>query len=194
MAGRTGSQRPLPGLLPLAGGAFKPTLAKGATLTFVVAAHQHAYTTRVRVFPIVLAIFLIVPLTEVWLLVTVGGVVGVGWTIFLVVLTAVIGASLVRSQGISTLARSQEILARGDLPAVELLEGVALLIAGALLLTPGFFTDGVGFLLLVPPLRRRLIRSWVLKALDRRLASSRRADPGTEERPPLDGDYRRLDD
>jgi UPF0716 protein FxsA len=128
------------------------------------------------------------------LLVTVGGVVGVGWTIFLVVLTAVIGASLVRSQGISTLARSQEILARGDLPAVELLEGVALLIAGALLLTPGFFTDGVGFLLLVPPLRRRLIRSWVLKALDRRLASSRRADPGTEERPPLDGDYRRLDD
>ena len=147
-----------------------------------------------RVFPIILAIFLIVPLTEVWLLVTVGGVVGVGWTIFLVVLTAVIGASLVRSQGVTTLARSQDSLARGELPAVELLEGVALLIAGALLLTPGFFTDGIGFLLLVPPLRRWLIRTWVLKALDRRLASASGTAPGTGERPPLDGEYRRLDD
>lgn len=147
-----------------------------------------------RVFPIILAIFLIVPLTEVWLLVTVGGVVGVGWTIFLVVLTAVIGAYLVRSQGINTLARSQDSLARGELPALELLEGVALLIAGALLLTPGFFTDGIGFLLLLPPLRRWLIRTWVLKALDRRLASSSGAAPGTEHRPPIDGDYRRLDD
>ena len=78
-----------------------------------------------RVFPIVLAIFLIVPLTEVWLLVTVGGLIGAGWTVFLVVLTAVIGASLVRSQGINTLARSQDSLARGELPAVELLEGAA---------------------------------------------------------------------
>lgn len=128
------------------------------------------------------------------MLVTVGGLVGAGWTVFLVVLTAVIGASLVRSQGINTLARSQDSLARGELPAVELVEGVALLVAGALLLTPGFFTDGIGFLLLVPPLRRWLIRTWVLKALDRRLASSSGAAPDTQRRPPLDGDYRRLDD
>lgn len=179
---------------PLAGGAFNPRPAKAATLTFVVAPHQQAYTTHVRVFPIVLAIFLIVPLTEVWLLVTVGSLVGAGWTVFLVVLTAVIGASLVRSQGINTLARSQDSLARGELPAVELVEGVALLVAGALLLTPGFFTDGIGFLLLVPPLRRWLIRTWVLKALDRRLASSSGTAPDTQRRPPLDGDYRRLDD
>lgn len=128
------------------------------------------------------------------MLVTVGGLIGAGWTVFLVVLTAVIGASLVRSQGINTLARSQDSLARGELPAVELLEGAALLVAGALLLTPGFFTDGIGFLLLVPPLRRWLIRTWVLRALDHRLASSSGAAPGTEQRPPLDGDYRRLDD
>lgn len=128
------------------------------------------------------------------MLVTVGGLVGVGWTIFLVVLTAVIGASLVRSQGITTLARSQGSLARGELPAVELLEGAALLIAGALLLTPGFFTDGIGFLLLVPPLRRWVIRAWILKALDRRLASSAPSARDAERRPPLDGDYRRLDD
>jgi UPF0716 protein FxsA len=126
--------------------------------------------------------------------VTVGGLIGAGWTVFLVVLTAVIGASLVRRQGINTLARSQDSLAKGELPAVELLEGAALLVAGALLLTPGFFTDGIGFLLLVPSLRRWLIRTWVLRALDRRLASSSGAAPGTEHRPPLDGDYRRLDD
>lgn len=128
------------------------------------------------------------------MLVTVGGLIGAGWTVFLVVLTAVIGASLVRSQGINTLARSQDSLAKGELPAVELLEGAALLVAGALLLTPGFFTDGIGFLLLVPPLRRWLIRTWVLKALGQRLASSSGAAQGTEHRPPLDGDYRRLDD
>lgn len=147
-----------------------------------------------RLFPIILAVFLIVPLTEVWLLVTVGGLIGAGWTIFLVVLTAVIGASLVRSQGINTLARSQNSLARGELPAVELLEGGVLLIAGALLLTPGFFTDGIGFLLLVPPLRRWVIRTWILRALGRHLASSAPSPSGTERRPPLEGDYRRLDD
>ena len=147
-----------------------------------------------RLFPIILAVFLIVPLTEVWLLVTVGGLIGAGWTIFLVVLTAVIGASLVRSQGINTLARSQNSLARGELPAVELLEGGVLLIAGALLLTPGFFTDGIGFLLLVPPLRRWVIRTWILRALGRHLASSAPSPSGAERRPPLEGDYRRLDD
>ncbi len=128
------------------------------------------------------------------MLVTVGGLIGAGWTIFLVVLTAIIGASLVRSQGINTLARSQNSLARGELPAVELLEGGVLLIAGALLLTPGFFTDGIGFLLLVPPLRRRVIRTWILRALGRHLASSAPSASGAERRPPLEGDYRRLDD
>ena len=102
-------------IYPRAGGAFNPRPAKAATLTFVVAAHQHAYTTRVRVFPIVLAIFLIVPLTEVWLLVTVGGLIGAGWTVFLVVLTAVIGAALLRHQGLSTLLKANQRLNSGEI-------------------------------------------------------------------------------
>ncbi len=148
-----------------------------------------------RVLPTLFAVFLIVPLIEVWLLVTVGSLIGAGWTIFLVVSTAVLGAALVRAQGLSTLARSQALLQQGELPAVEVLEGVALLIAGALLLTPGFFTDTVGFLLLVPPLRRRIIQAWVLGSLKQRFSpSSTPPTGGNEEGRTLEGEFRRLDD
>ena len=87
-----------------------------------------------------------------------GNVIGAPWTIALVVLTALAGAWLVRLQGLSALNRVRETAARGELPAIELLEGLFLLAAGALLLTPGFFTDIVGFACLMPPLRRSLIR------------------------------------
>ncbi|MFQ5761332.1 MAG: FxsA family protein, partial [Acidiferrobacterales bacterium] len=103
-------------------------------------------------------VFLVVPLVEIWLLIEVGSVIGAIWTVILVVLTAMIGAALVRAQGFATLSRAQAQLRAGELPAVEMFEGVALIVAGALLLTPGFFTDTVGFTLLMPPLRRWLIR------------------------------------
>lgn len=111
-----------------------------------------------RVFPALLALFLVIPLIEIWFLIEVGSVVGALWTILLVVSTAVAGGWLIRFQGFSTFLRFQQNLQQGQLPAVELAEGVALLVAGALLLTPGFFTDGVGFLLLIPPLRQKIIR------------------------------------
>lgn len=148
-----------------------------------------------RLLPLLFAVFLSVPLIEVWLLVKVGSLIGAGWTIFLVVLTAFIGAALVRAQGLSTLARSQELLHQGELPAVELLEGAALLIAGALLLTPGFLTDTVGFLLLLPPLRRRIIETWVLGSLKQRFPPSPASRiGGNEQRHTLDGEFHRVDD
>jgi UPF0716 protein FxsA len=70
--------------------------------------------------------------------------------------TAILGAALLRTQGISTLAKVQKNINRGQLPATELIEGLILLISGVLLLTPGFFTDMFGFLALVPILRQRL--------------------------------------
>lgn len=148
-----------------------------------------------RLLPLLFAVFLSVPLIEVWLLVKVGSLIGAGWTIFLVVLTAVIGAALVRAQGLSTLARIQELLHQGELPAVELLEGAALLIAGALLLTPGFLTDTVGFLLLLPPLRRRILEVWVTGSLKQRFQPSP-ASPtgGSEQRHTLEGEFHRVDD
>jgi UPF0716 protein FxsA len=108
-------------------------------------------------------LFLLVPLIEIYFLIQVGEEVGAGWTIFLVVATAVIGAGLLRLQGLNTMQRAQQSLAQGQLPALTMLEGVALLISGGLLLTPGFFTDIIGFLLLVPPLRQALIKRLIAK-------------------------------
>jgi UPF0716 protein FxsA len=108
-------------------------------------------------------LFLLIPLIEIYFLIQVGEVIGAGWTIFLVVATAVIGAALLRIQGLSTLQRAQISMAQGQLPATAMFEGVALLLSGALLLTPGFFTDMIGFALLVPPIRQALIKH-VLKS------------------------------
>lgn len=115
----------------------------------------------VTVFFWLLLLFFSVPLVEIYVLLEVGGVIGVLPTIAAVVLTAVIGAGLIRAQGISTLGRVQQELERGELPAVGIIEGALLLVAGALLLTPGFVTDSVGFLILVPPLRRRAVEAFL---------------------------------
>jgi len=100
--------------------------------------------------------FLVVPLVEIYVLIGVGGVVGAAPTVLLVILTALIGAVLLRRQGLQTLQNVRLRLDRRELPAQDLIEGAILLLAGALLLTPGFVTDTVGFLCLVPPLRSRL--------------------------------------
>jgi len=109
-------------------------------------------------FPLIATVFLVVPIIEIYLLIQVGQVIGAGWTIFFVVLTAVLGVWLLRIQGLSTLMRAQRKLQENELPAREILEGMGLVIAGALLLTPGFFTDAVGFFLLFPPTRIWLVR------------------------------------
>ena len=103
-------------------------------------------------------LFLLVPLIEIYFLIQVGSMIGAGWTVFLVVATAVLGAGLLRRQGFNTLQRAQSSMARGEVPAIAMLEGVALLFSGALLLTPGFFTDAIGFILLVPIIRQGLIK------------------------------------
>jgi len=103
-----------------------------------------------RSFPIFFVLFLLVPILEIYFLIKVGEVIGAWPTIFLVVLTAVIGAGLLRQQGLSTLARMQQNMGEGKLPAQEIIEGVLLAVGGALLMTPGFVTDTFGFLCLLP--------------------------------------------
>ncbi|MDO7596769.1 MAG: FxsA family protein [Pseudomonadota bacterium] len=103
-------------------------------------------------------LFLLVPLIEIYFLIKVGSIIGAGWTIFAVVGTAVLGASLLRVQGLSTLQRAQLSINKGEVPAVAMLEGVTLAISGVLLLTPGFFTDALGFVLLIPVIRQSLIK------------------------------------
>jgi UPF0716 protein FxsA len=101
-------------------------------------------------------LFFIIPLVEMIILIEVGGMIGPLPTVGLVVLTAICGVWLLRLEGMATLTRVQEKLQRGEIPESELLEGVMLIIGGALLLTPGFATDIVGFVCLLPGLRRPL--------------------------------------
>ena len=110
-----------------------------------------------RVLHLLFLLFIAVPLVEIYLLLEVGGVIGAIPTIGLVVLTAAAGAALVRAQGFSTIRQVRRSMEAGEVPAVAIIEGIFLLVAGALLLTPGFLTDAVGFCCLVPPLRRGLI-------------------------------------
>ncbi|MCP4043468.1 MAG: FxsA family protein [Gammaproteobacteria bacterium] len=141
------------------------------------------------IFQILLLIFLLVPILEIYLLIHLGGLVGVIPTIILVVFTAVLGAALVRIQGIATLYRIQETLARKELPATALFEGAFLLVAGALLLTPGFFTDAVGFLCLVPPFRQGA-SFWLLNRFRAKTTSHTQSPGGPRV---IEGEFRRED-
>ncbi|NBV74580.1 MAG: FxsA family protein [Methylococcaceae bacterium] len=111
-----------------------------------------------KAIQILFAFFLVVPFIEIYVLLQVGGLIGAFPTIFMVVFTAVLGAWLLRKQGFETWRRLQTNLQQGQIPAYEMIEGPIILIGGALLLTPGFFTDFLGFACLIPSLRRRIAR------------------------------------
>ena len=144
-------------------------------------------------FPVLLLLFFLVPLVEIYLLIEIGGVIGVGWTIFLVVFTAVLGAFLVRTQGFSTVSRIRTQMDQGQLPAMEMIEGLFLLVAGALLMTPGFFTDAIGFVCLTPPLRRSIIRYVMARGIVRTGSEGQAPGESTGARPTIEGEYRRED-
>jgi UPF0716 protein FxsA len=101
-------------------------------------------------------LFFLMPILEMYLLLKVGDYIGALPTIGAVMLTAVVGVALLRRQGLATLSRGLGRLEGGEVPAREVAEGLLLAVAGALLLTPGFVTDAVGFTLLVPAARSRL--------------------------------------
>ena len=143
--------------------------------------------------PLFLLLFVGIPLIELYFLIRVGSVIGALPTIALSILTAVIGGYLVRRQGIAVLMRVREMLGRDELPALEVLDGAVLLVAGLALLLPGFFTDAVGFLLLVPPLRHALIRRYARVLPIEGHAIRRGSGPDAGPRV-IEGEYRREDD
>lgn len=122
-----------------------------------------------------------VPILEIAVFIEVGGRIGLWSTIAIVILTAIIGTALLRYQGLATLFRASEALQAGQFPMTEVFDGLCLVIAGALLLTPGFFTDGVGFLLFVPP-----VRAVIRRFLGRYLVESGRVHTTTHGRPSAD--------
>ena len=113
----------------------------------------------------ILLLFLAMPVLEVAAFVKIGGEIGALWTILLTVGTAFLGAFLVRTQGIRTLFNVKEQLAQGQMPAAAMVEGIILLVCGALLLTPGFISDTIGFLGLIPSIRNTAAKGIVKRVI-----------------------------
>jgi UPF0716 protein FxsA len=134
---------------------------------------------------IFLLLFVGIPLVELYFLIQVGSEIGAVPTIGLSIVTALLGGGLVRLQGFSVLMRVRDAAERDQVPALELLDGALLLVAGLVLLLPGFFTDALGFLLLVPALRRSLIARFVRVVRD---PSSGRPTTGPKV---IEGEFRR---
>ena len=115
------------------------------------------------IFPI----FVVVTLAEIYVLVSVGDAIGAWSTILLVIITALIGSTLLKQQGWSIMAKAQQSIAEGRTPALEILEGVVILVSGVLLLTPVFITDGLGLLGLMPWSRSYFINHILEKNAER---------------------------
>jgi UPF0716 protein FxsA len=118
-----------------------------------------------------LALFILVPLAELYVILQVGEAIGALWTILLLAADSVVGSLLLRAQGRSVWRRFNRTLADGEMPHREVIDGVLVIFGGAFLITPGFITDVVGLLLLVPP-TRALVRRLLGRRLGRRIAVS----------------------
>lgn len=116
---------------------------------------------------VLFVVFLVVPFVELFVILQVGHAIGALNTVALLILVSMVGAWLVKREGLSVLRRAQERIAEGTVPGRELVDGVLILLAGALLITPGFLSDVVGVLLLLPPVRAALRRT-VTRRLRRR--------------------------
>jgi UPF0716 protein FxsA len=135
-------------------------------------------------------LFVGVPLIELYFLIQVGTRIGALPTIGLSILTALLGGALVRIQGFAVLTRVRDAMAQRQVPALEMLDGALLLVAGLVLLLPGFFTDILGFLLLAPIVRRLLISRFAHVLPDRPAAQGgARAGPRV-----IEGEFRREGD
>ena len=119
--------------------------------------------------------FTIIPIIEIYLLIEIGSMFGALTAVTLVILTGFLGAFLARMQGLQTLYRIQESLREGRMPSGELLDALLIVIAGLVLLTPGFLTDSAGFLLLIPATRNS-IKFWLRRQIELRYMSNRPED------------------
>lgn len=149
---------------------------------------------------LLLILFIGIPVAEIALFIELGGRIGLGWTLLSIIATAMIGTVLVRQQGLQTLARARAHMARDELPVNELIAGVCILVAGALLLTPGFLTDALGFVLLVPPFRTALANAVISRMknssrfrMHRQQSRSQSPPPGGRG-PVIDGEFEEVNE
>lgn len=154
--------------------------------------------------PLILVLFIAMPIIEIAVLIKVGGALGLLPTLVIIIATAILGTFLLRQQGLSTLNRARSRLASGQLPAEQMMEGMLLLVGGVLLLTPGFVTDAFGLFCLFP-----LTRQWLAKRIAARSVTfamggtttagptnaGARGSPGRQRQSEvIEGTYRRDDE
>jgi UPF0716 protein FxsA len=132
-----------------------------------------------------------VPIIEIGLFIQLGGFLGLWPTLAIVVATALLGSALLRTQGLSTLEELKRTAETGQSPAGPMANGALILVAGLLLLTPGFFTDSFGFILMIPPFRRLLIQ-WIATRAQMKIY----AGAANSQQPPdiIDGEFEIIDD
>lgn len=136
---------------------------------------------------LILICFITLPLLEIGVFISIGDEIGIFSTIAITVLTAVLGTFLVRTQGISTLNKVSASLNQGEMPLRPVFDGACQLIAGALLLTPGFITDTIGLLLFAPPFRTLLL-AWLISRTAQ--TSVFRTNSTPQSKYDVDGNYK----
>ncbi len=146
-----------------------------------------------QTYMIFFIIFVIIPLIEISLFVSVGEEIGLVKTLLLCLLTAMIGAVLIRQQGLQTLLTARSAMNKGEVPVSAIFDGICLAVSGALLMTPGFFTDAIGFSLCVPKirevLRHKLAAHFDIHVPGDPAGQHRRVDPDV-----IEVEYEKLDD
>jgi UPF0716 protein FxsA len=136
---------------------------------------------------LLILVFIVVPIAELYVILQVGEAIGAVWTIALLAADSLLGSLLLRSQGRTVWRRFNSALAEGRMPHREVIDGVLIVFGGAFLITPGFLTDIIGLLLLIPP-TRALIRRLAVRRLGRRVAVGVVGAEGTpRRRPPQNG-------
>ena len=138
--------------------------------------------------------FIAIPIIEVILFITVGKYIGLWNTIFIIIITGIIGAILVKSQGINIFNKALEEIRSNKMPIFSIFEGIAILIAGAFLLTPGFLTDTLGCILLIPKTRNIIIK-YITSYIEKRTKYKKQSTyDKNEENKIFEGDFEEIDD
>lgn len=147
-----------------------------------------------------LLLFVAIPVVEVWLLIKVGGEIGALFTLAWLILAGIFGINLIRYQGAATLMNMRQQLSMGQPPAQAVINGMLLAVAGVLLIIPGFFSDFIALLLILPPVRGLILKRWSNKAKVRERGAVYDAEPqpsGSSQTPKagltLEGEFKRED-
>ncbi|WP_078379430.1 FxsA family protein [Sutcliffiella halmapala] len=119
-------------------------------------------------FKILLALFIVIPVLEIWLLIVTGQIIGPGLTILLIILTGILGVWFAKHQGLEALRSTQQKINNGQMPGEVIIDGLCILVGGILLIAPGFITDVMGIILLIP-VTRSLIKPLIIRTLRNRM-------------------------